>query len=119
MPERIVKRARNFSPNLYFTVSFRTMSKYKIERGDTLLCNLGKVVDSTGNILINVNREIECKVSKRDGRFYVSPELIKELNLVGVEYYEFTLNKLLKTDGSEIEIYPDELVETDIRKIKS
>jgi hypothetical protein len=118
MPERIIQRARNFSPNLYFNVPFRTKTKYKIEKGNTLICTLSRVIDSAGNLMLSVGRQIECPISKRDGRFYVPPELIKELNLIGVEYYEFLLQKLHRKDGSEVEIYPNEIVEKEVLKTK-
>ena len=108
MPEKITQRARNFTPNLYFNVPFRTVVKYRVERGDVLLCTLDKVVDSSGNAIVNVGREIECPVAKRDGRFYVPPKLIEELNLIGAEYYAFTLRKVRRKDGSEEELYPGE-----------
>jgi len=106
MPEKITQRARNFPPNLYFNIPFRTKSKYRVERGDVLLCTLDRVEDSSGNMLVNVGREIECPVAKRDGRFYVPPELIAGLNLIGVEYYAFTLRKVRRKDGSEEDLYP-------------
>ena len=111
MPEKITQRARNFTPNLYFNVPFRTVVKYRVERGDVLLCTLDKVVDSSGNAIVNVGREIECPVAKRDGRFYVPPKLIEELNLIGAEYYAFTLRKVRRKDGSEEELYPGETLE--------
>ena len=108
MPEKITQRARNFAPDLYFNVPFRTRAKYRVERGDVLLCTLDRVVDSSGNTIADVGREIECPVAKRDGRFYVPPKLIEELNLIGVEYYAFTLRKVCRPDGSEVELYPGE-----------
>jgi hypothetical protein len=108
MPEKITQRARNFAPNLYFNIPFRTRAKYQVERGDVLLCTLDRVVDSSGNTIVNVRREIECPVAKRDGRFYVPPKLIEELNLIGVEYYTFNLRKVRRKDGSEEELYPGE-----------
>ena len=108
MPEKITQRARNFAPNLYFNVPFRTRAKYKVERGDVLICTLDRVVDASGKTMVSVSREIECPVAKRDGRFYVPPKLIEELNLIGVEYYAFTLRKVRRRDGSEEELYPGE-----------
>jgi hypothetical protein len=118
MPERIIKRARNFTPNLYFQIPMRTVIKHNIQRGDTLYCTLRRIFDSEGNFLIEVNRELECQIRQRDNRFYVPPELIKELNLIGVEYYEFILKKIKKSDGREVEIYPNELVEKDVIRVK-
>jgi hypothetical protein len=118
MPERIVQRARSFSPNLYFTVPFETKKKLEVKRGDKIRCRLNRVVDSKGNIIETVNKEIVCDVAERDGRFYVPPKLIQELNLIGTEYYEFTLQKLVKPDGKEVEIYPNELIEKYVREIK-
>ena len=118
MPERIIKRGRNFTPNLYFQIPMRTVIKYNIQRGDTIFCTLRRIFDSEGNLLMEVNRELECQVKQRDNRFYVQPELIRELNLIGVEYYEFILKKVKKSDGKEIEIYPKELVEKDVIRVK-
>jgi len=118
MPERIIKRGRNFTPNLYFQIPMRTVIKYNIQRGDTIFCTLRRIFDSEGNLLMEVNRELECQVKQRDNRFYVQPELIRELNLIGVEYYEFILKKVKKSDGKEIEIYPNELVEKDVIRVK-
>ena len=110
MPEKITQRARNFAPNLYFNIPFRTRAKYRVERGDVLLCTLDRVVDSQGKTLVNVGREIDCPVAKRDGRFYVPPKLIEELNLIGVERYVFTIRKVRRKDGSLVELYPGETV---------
>ncbi|MFN3621496.1 MAG: hypothetical protein ACK4TI_01260 [Nitrososphaerales archaeon] len=118
MPERIIKRARNFAPNLYFQIPMRTVVKHNIQRGDTLYCALRRIFDSEGNLLMEVNRELECQIKQRDSRFYVHPELIKELNLIGVEYYEFILYKIKKNDGTEVEIYPKEIVEKEVIRVK-
>jgi len=118
MPERIIKRARNFTPNLYFHLPMRTTIKYNIQRGDVICCTLRRIFDSDGNLLMEVNRELECPIRQRDNRFYVQPKLIEELNLVGVEYYEFILHKVKKSDGKEIEIYPKEIVEKEIIRVK-
>lgn len=118
MPERIIKRARNFAPNLYFQIPMRTVVRHTIQRGDTLHCTLRRIFDSEGNLLREVNREIECQIRQRDNRFYVPPELIQELNLIGVEYYEFILHKIKKRDGGEVEIYPNEMVEKEVVRVK-
>lgn len=118
MPERIIKRARNFTPNLYFHMPMRTVIKHDIQRGDTLYCTLRRIFDSEGNLLMEVNRDLECKIMQRDNRFYVPPELIRELNLIGVEYYEFILRKVKKADGREVEIYPKELIEKEVIRVK-
>jgi|YelNatPaOPRAMG01_1025707.scaffolds.fasta_scaffold63320_2 hypothetical protein len=118
MPERIIKRARNFTPNLYFQIPMRTVVKHNIQKGDVLHCTLRRIFDSEGDLLMEVNRELECQVRQRDNRFYVQPELIKELNLIGVEYYEFVLKKVKKSDGGEVEIYPNELVEREVIRVK-
>jgi len=118
MPERIIKRARNFTPNLYFQIPMMTVVKHNIQRGDTLYCTLRRIFDSEGKLLMEVNRELECQIKQRDNRFYVQPELIKELNLVGVEYYEFVLKKIKKSDGREVELYPNELVEKEVIRVK-
>ena len=111
MPERIIQRARNFSPNLYINVPFKTKAEYGIERGDTVKIILTRIADSRGKLLMEVGREIECPVKKRDGRVYLPPDLVRELNVIGVEYYEIILQKVVKTDGREVEIYPGETVE--------
>ena len=63
-----------------------------------------KVLDSEGNLIKRVDRELVCRVAGRDGRFYPPPELIKEFNLSGTEHYEIILQKLVKPDGLEVEI---------------
>ena len=118
MPERVVKRARNFSPNLYLTVPFKTKVEVGVKRGDKIKCKLGRVVDGEGNVILTVGKEVVCDVAKRDGRFYLPPNLIQELNLIGTEYYEVILEKVIKPDGTEVEIYPNELVERETIKIK-
>ncbi len=118
MPERIIKRARNFTPNLYFQIPMRTVVKYNVQRGDTLYCTLRRIFDSEGKLLMEVNRELECQIKQRDNRFYVPPELIKELNLIGVEYYEFILHRIKKSGGGEVEIYPNEIMEKEVIRVK-
>lgn len=115
LPERIIQKARNFPPDLYFTVPFETKRKFKIERGSKLNCFFQRVLDSEGNVLQRIDKEVICEVKDRDGRFYVSPKLIQKLNLTGREYYEIVLRKLIKPNGKEVEIYPNEMVEKEIR----
>ncbi len=114
MPEKIIQRARNFPPNLYFNVPFETKKRFGVCRGDRLRCVIQRVLTADGKVLRSINREVECEVKKRDGRFYIPPQLIQELNLTGREYYEILLLKLIKPDGSEVEIYPNEMVEKEI-----
>ncbi len=114
MPERIVKRARNFTPNLYFTIPFKTKKKYNIRRGCKVKCILKRIADSDGNVIVNTDREITCEVAKRDGRIYPPPSLFTELNMIGTEYYEIILTKLITPDSEEIEPYPNENVENEI-----
>jgi hypothetical protein len=111
MPERIVRRSRGFSPNLYFKVPFETKKRFGIKRGDTLRCTLKRIIDSQGNVIKNVNREVDCKVLLRDDHFYLAPQLVQELNLFGGEYYELILQKRITVDGKEVEICPGELVD--------
>lgn len=114
MPIRTVKRSRGFTPNLYFDVSLETKKKFGMKRGDAIRCTLKRVADSEGRVIKNVNREVECRILKRDGRFYLPSQLVQELNLFGGEYYELILRKQMKADGEEVEIYPGEVVEKDI-----
>lgn len=114
MPERIVKRARNFTPNLYFTVPFNTMKQYNICRGCQVKCIFQRIAGSDGEIIKKVDREVTCHVAQRDGRIYPPPELITELNLIGTEYYEIILTKLITPNGRETEIYPNEMIESEI-----
>ena len=107
MPEKIIKRSRNFTPNLYFNVPFATKKEFGIERGDKIEVLFKKVLDSDGNIIKNVEKRLKCEISQRDGRFYLPPQLVKELDLFGGEYYEFLLEKLIKPDGKEVAIYLD------------
>ncbi len=118
MPERIIKRARNFPPNLYFHIPMKTVINHNIERGDVLYCILRRIFDPEGNLMREVNRELECQIRQRDNRFYVEPDLIQELNLIGVEYYEFILHRVKKKDGRDVEIYPNENVEKDVIRVK-
>ncbi len=113
MPVRIVRRSRGFSPNLYFKVPFETKKRFGIKRGDTIRCTLKRVIDSEGNVIRNLDKEIECKVLRRDDFFYLAPQLVQELNLFGGEYYELILQKQITVDGKEVEIYPGELVNKD------
>jgi len=113
MPERIVRRSRGFSPNLYFKVPFETKRKFGIRRGDTLTCILKRVIDSKGHVLRKVEKEIECKVLRRDDCFYLPLPLVQELNLFGGEYYELILQNQITVNGKEVEIYPGELVDRD------
>ncbi len=115
MPEKIIQKSRNFTPNLYFIVPFETKIKFGIKRGCKLQCFFGEVYDVEGNLLQKIDKEIICEVKVRDGRFYVDPKLIQEQNLVGTEYYEIILKKLIKPNGEEVEIYPGEMVEKEIR----
>ncbi len=56
-----------------------------------------------------------CEVKDRDGRFYVPPKIIQELNLTGREYFEIILKKLIRPNNEEVEIYPNETVEKEIK----
>ena len=113
MPERIVRRSRGFSPNLYFKMPFETKTRFKIKRGDTIRCTLKRIIDSHGNVIRDVNKEIECKVLRRDNCFYLAPQLVQELNLFGGEYYELILQKQITIDGEEVEIYPGRIMDRD------
>ena len=115
MPEKIIQRARNFPPNLYFVTPFETKKKFGITRGSTLKCIFQRVLDSEGRVIQRIDQEVTCKVEKRDGRFYVPPDLIQKQNLTGTEYYEIVLEKLIKPNGEEVEIYPGEIVEKEIK----
>jgi hypothetical protein len=114
MPERIIQRARNFPPNLYFNAPFETRKKLQIRRGDKLVCIIKRALTREGNLIKNIEKEVTCEVRKRDGRFYIPPKLIQELNLTGREYYEILLLKLIKPNGSGNEIYPNEMIEREI-----
>lgn len=111
MPERIVRRLKGFSPNLYFKVPFKTKRKFRIRRGDTLICILKRVMDSKGNTLRKVEKEIQCKVLRRDDCSYLPLQLVQELNLFGGEYCELILQSRITVNGKEVEIYPGELVD--------
>ncbi|RLG92839.1 MAG: hypothetical protein DRO36_00340 [Candidatus Hecatellales archaeon] len=115
MPERIIQRARSFPPNLYFIAPFETKRRFGIVRGSKLNCFFQRVLDSDGNVLQRIDREVLCEVRDRDGRFYVPPKLIQELNLTGREYYEIILRKLIKPNNEEVEIYPGEMIEKEVR----
>ncbi|MDY6966242.1 MAG: hypothetical protein SVM80_09810 [Halobacteriota archaeon] len=104
MPEKIVKRSRNFTPNLYFDVPFNSKKEFGIERGDKIEVLFKRVLDSDGNTMIDVEKRVKCEVSQRDGRFYLPPQIVSEFNIFGGEYYEFLLEKLIKPDGKEISI---------------
>lgn len=117
MPERIIRRGRNFPPNIYFNIPFMTMVKYDVKRDTKLHCTLKKATDSKGNLISTVDREIVCNVAKRDGRFYLPIDLVQHFGFTGVEYYEFILQKVVRPDGSQQEIYPNEMVEKNIRPI--
>jgi hypothetical protein len=114
MPERIIKRSRNFTPNLYFYVPFKTKRDYKIAVGDKLLCILKRILDPRGNVIHNLEKELECEVRQRDGRFYLDQGLVTELDLFGDEYFEFILLAVIRANGEKVEIYPGEFLERDI-----
>lgn len=80
-------------------------------RGDIVKCTLKRITDSDGNVIKNVDKEVECKVLRRDGCFYLDPRFVQESNLFGGEYYELILRKVVKKNGKEVEIYPGELVD--------
>ena len=104
MPKRLIQRARNFTPNLYFILPFETKKKYNIRRGSLVRCAIQNITDSNGKLIKKVDREANFSVAQRDGRIYPPPELITELNLNGTEYFDITLIKLIRSDGKEIEI---------------
>jgi hypothetical protein len=108
MPEKIVRRSRNFSPNLYFDVPFSTKVRYSPRRGGKIVCTLQRILDSSGKVICEVNEKIECDILKRDGRFYLPPELVQRLNLFGGEHYEIILHEIIRPDGKRVEIYPGE-----------
>jgi hypothetical protein len=91
MLERIVKRSRGFSPNLYFDLDFDMKKKSGMRRGTKIKCTLKKVMDPDGNVIKELEEKMECEVRQRDGRFYIPPELIQKLNLFGGEYYELLI----------------------------
>lgn len=115
LPERIVQRARNFTPNLYFTVPFKTKKDYNIRRAYRVKGIFKRIADSKGNVIRKVDREVIFQVYQRDGRLYPPPELITELNLTGTEYCEIILISLIAPNGEETEIYPNEMIESEIK----
>lgn len=94
--EVLLRRARSFSPNLYLTLPSEVKRRRGVKRGDRILCFVRRVLDSKGGVLAEVGREVECRVEQRDDRVYLPPELIRELNLLGTEYFEFSLQRIVK-----------------------
>ena len=114
MPEHIVKRVRGFTPDLYLSLSFQTMVKFNVKRGSKIQCVIKNILDDQGNVKNSLNKQIICDVSKRDGRFYLPSDLISEMNIIGVDYLEVILEKLIYSDNKEIDFYPGELVKDDV-----
>ncbi|MEM1537724.1 MAG: hypothetical protein QXK12_00045 [Candidatus Nezhaarchaeales archaeon] len=111
MPLKIIQRARGFTPNLYFNVPFKVMLEYQVRRGSKLICTFNKVYEEAGGSAREVGVDVTCNVEVRDGRFYLPSDTVRILNLTGTEYCEIIVQKLIKPDGEEVELYPGEEVE--------
>ncbi|MGP3667009.1 MAG: hypothetical protein ACKD6N_07285 [Candidatus Bathyarchaeota archaeon] len=115
MPERIIQRSRGFAPDIYFILTFDTKKQFNVKKGCKVECTLVKALDSSGNVVQELNRKVICEVKVRDGWIHVPPNIIQELNLPGREYYEIIVEKLVSPSGVEVEIYPGTMVEKEIK----
>lgn len=118
MPEEILQQVGGTPPKLVIPFPPETYKEYRRSKGDEVLINIHRVLNTRGEERLKIDRKTRATLSMGISAF-IPPELIQEFGIKSGDFIEITLLKwyqkeIVEEDGIEEEneieqeVYPGE-----------